>query len=64
VERLQQHPVSAAVQVETAGARRQQAGALRRAFEAWQTAGRGSPAMLVMAWQERWQSLLFDIKLS
>lgn len=64
VERLRQHPVSSAVQVETAGSRQQQAGALRRAFEAWQTAGRGSPGMLVMAWQERWQSLLFDIKLS
>ena len=62
-ERLHQHPVEG-VQVTPEGSRGLQARELCRACAAWEASGRGPPGSLVIAWQQRWQSLLLDIRVS
>lgn len=62
-ERLHQHPLLG-LEVTPEGARRRQAGELRRVFGVWEASGRGPPSSLVMAWQRQWSSLLFDIRVS
>ena len=56
-ERLTQHPV-AGVKVDVVGSYRQQVVSIVNAL------GRDPPVEVVMAWQESWQRMLFDIKLS
>lgn len=60
-ERLHEHPIEGG-EVRPEGGRRQQATELRRAFLAWEVAGRGPPGSLVVAWNSRMGSLLCEVK--
>lgn len=60
-ERLHQHPVKG-IEIKATGTRRRRVIALSASWQAWQAAGRGPPGGLVMAWNDRWDSLLMDIR--